>query len=71
MTHVLPLACKSDDIMKWVFCPEACARYQRSNFHAVWTLDGWNDHIIQPALDAVLDYYKVRTSNISYNPSSL
>jgi len=29
------------------------------NFHAQWTLDGWNDHIIQPALDAVLDYYKV------------
>ena len=29
------------------------------NFHADWTLDGWNDHIIQPARDAVLDYYKV------------
>jgi len=31
------------------------------NFHKIWTLDGWNDHIIQPARDAVLDYYKVRT----------
>jgi len=34
------------------------------NFHAEWTLGGWNDHIIQPAQDAVIDYYKVRTSNI-------
>jgi len=31
------------------------------SFHALWTLDGWNHHIIQPALDAVLSYFKVRT----------
>jgi len=31
------------------------------NFHADFPLNGWNDHIIQPARDAVLDYYKVRT----------
>ena len=29
------------------------------NFLAKWTLDGWNDGIIQPARDAVLNYYKV------------
>ena len=30
------------------------------NFHGYWTLDGWNDDIIQPARDAVLEYYEVR-----------
>jgi len=28
--------------------------------HEWWRLDGWNDDIIQPARDAVLNYYKVR-----------
>jgi len=36
------------------------------NFHADFTLNGWNDHIIQPARDAVLDYYKVRTLYPTY-----
>ena len=36
------------------------------NFHADFTLNGWNDHIIQPARDAVLDYYKVRTPYPTY-----
>jgi len=36
------------------------------NFHANFTLNGWNDHIIQPARDAVLDYYKVRTPYPAY-----
>jgi len=31
-------------------------------FHAEWPLDGWNDHVIQPARDAVLNYYKVCVS---------
>jgi len=31
-------------------------------FHAEWLLDGWNDHVIQPARDAVLSYYKVCVS---------
>ena len=59
--------------MEWIFLSEdrATIRGYRPNFHAGWTLDGWNDNIIQPALDAVLDYYKVCTSNISYLTSSL
>ena len=36
------------------------------SFHADFTLDGWNDHIIQPARDAVLNYYKVRTPCLIY-----
>jgi len=47
--------------MKCIFPREV---HKLRNFHAEWTLDGWNDHIIQPAQDAVIDYYKVRTSNI-------
>jgi len=34
-------------------------------FHQTWNLDGWNDHVIKPAHDAVLDYYKV-LPNISF-----
>jgi len=30
------------------------------SFHERWPLDGWNDDSIQPARDAVLNYYKVR-----------
>jgi len=32
------------------------------SFHEKWSLDGWNDDVIQPARDAVLNYYKVRVS---------
>jgi len=61
VTHVLPLACKSEEIMRYIFRPEDCTQLWPPplNFHAIFTLDGWNDHIIQPARDAVLDYYKV------------
>jgi len=55
-THVLPLSCKDAIILRWI-------SHQR--FHQSWILDGWNDHIIQPARDAVLDYYKVRPHNFS------
>ena len=55
-THVLPLSCKDAIILLWIF---------HKRFHRRWILDGWNDHIIQPARDAVLDYYKVRPHNFS------
>jgi len=58
--HLLPLACMSKDILEYIFRPKCIHRWQRPhNFHATFTLDLWNDHIIQPARDAVLDYYKV------------
>ena len=63
MSHMVPFACKSEVFMRSIFFSEDCAASVRywtpRNFHARWTLDGWNDHIIQPALDAVLNYYKV------------
>jgi len=63
ITHLLPLACKSEEILEYIFLPEDLTRGWEDprNFHADFTLSGWNDHIIQPARDAVLDYYKVRT----------
>jgi len=63
IAHLLPLACKSDEIVGFVFRGEDHSRgwYSPRNFHANFTLNGWNDHIIQPARDAVLAYYKVRT----------
>jgi len=68
ITHVLPLACKSDEIVGHIFHTEdRSSRWHASrNFHASFTLDGWNDHIIQPARDAVLDYHKVRTPYPAY-----
>jgi len=53
--------------MRRIFISEdsATLKGRPLNFHAKWTLDGWNDHIIQPARDAVLDYYKVCMLNIS------
>jgi len=56
IAHVLPLACKSDVLMRYIFHAG-----DPRNFHADFILNRWNDHIIQPARDAVLDYYKVRT----------
>jgi len=58
IAHALPLACKSETIMRCVFY-NSLSGIPLQNFHANWTLDGWNDGIIQPARDAVLDYYKV------------
>jgi len=59
IAHVLPLACKSEYIIGGIFLDHK--RLSR-NFHAKWLLDGWNDSVIQPARDAVLNYYKVRVS---------
>jgi len=62
---VLPLANKSEDIMKQILL--CTGNWEGPNsFHANYTLDGWNDGIIQPARDAVLDYYRVRTHNLLY-----
>jgi len=55
IAHVLPLTCDSKEIREFIFI----SRYRR-NFHGKWPLNGWNDDIIQPARDAVLEYYKVR-----------
>jgi len=52
IAHALPLAWKSGTIIGFIS--------QLQNFHAEWTLNGWNDGIMQPARDAVLNYYKVR-----------
>jgi len=62
LPHVLPRACKHKRIRRYIFNPEASNSWRAWNFHADITLDGWNDPIIQPALDAVLGYYKVRTT---------
>jgi len=63
ITHVLPLACKSDGIVRRVFLKLKGWEWEQ-DFHVKWTLDGWNDHIIQPARDAVLNYYKVGTYHL-------
>ena len=63
IAHLLPVACKSEKILEYMFLPEDRSKGWEDpvNFHANFPLNGWNDHIIQPARDAVLDYYKVRT----------
>jgi len=68
VAHLLPLARKSDEIMGYIFHTEdrSICWHGPSNFHANFTLNGWNDHIIQPARDAVLDYYKVCTQYPTY-----
>jgi len=56
LAHVLPLACSfkifRGDILSWSTV--------HNGFHGKWHLNGWNDDIIGPARDAVLEYYKVR-----------
>jgi len=68
IAHLLPLTCKSEDILKYIFLLEDRTGYYEDprNFHADFPLNGWNDHIIQPARDAVLGYYKVRTLYPTY-----
>ena len=68
IAHLLPLARKSDAIMGYIFHTEDRSRRQHGprNLHTKFTLNRWNDHIIQPARDAVLDYYKVRTPYPTY-----
>jgi len=50
ITHALPLSCKDTKVLQLI---------SDEGFHKKWSLNGWNGHIIQPARDAVLDYYKV------------
>jgi len=52
VAHVLPLACSSERIPREIFNLDW-------NFHRKWPLNGWNNDILQPARDAVLEYYKV------------
>jgi len=66
LPHVLPRACKHKGILDSIFESKASNGWRTINFHADITLDGWNDPIIQPALDAVLDYCKVRTTCLIY-----
>jgi len=57
VAHVLPLACGSEDVRHQIF---NLSFSPKENFHRKWHLNGWNDDIIGPARDAVLEYYKVR-----------
>lgn len=57
ITHVLPLSCKDKTILQWI---------SGTRFHGRWNLDGWNDHIIQPARDSVLYYYQVCMPKFDY-----
>jgi len=68
IAHLLPLACKSDVIVGYIFRKEDRRRRWRGpkNFHSQLPFNGWNDHIIQPARDAVLAYYKVCTPYPTY-----
>jgi len=62
IAHVLPLVQKSSKLLQKIFRFDDGSSYEPDDsFHTQWTLDGWNDHIIQPARDAVLEYYKVRS----------
>jgi len=60
IAHALPLACEFENIMNYILFGRSSGRSSMRNFHGRWNLDGWNDGIIQPARDAVLNYYKVR-----------
>ena len=73
IAHLLPLAWISEDILKDILLPEDRTEGWKGpvNFHATFTLNGWNDHIIQPARDAVLDYYKVCTLYRAYTVLAL
>jgi len=71
IAHVLPLAQKAWRLRREIFYFSNGSSYEPDNsFHTRWTLDGWNDHIIQPARDAVLEYYKVRSKTRFYNGCS-
>jgi len=68
IAHVLPQAFKSKYILGNIFFLEDRTQIwgDPRNFHANFPLDGRNDHTIQPARDAVLDYYNVRTPCLTY-----
>jgi len=59
LAHVLPLASKSENIMRRI------SEWSRS-FHLEWTSYRWNDVIIQPARDALLDYCEVCPNNFTH-----
>jgi len=59
IAHALPLACKSEKIMEKILLNRHWDLEYPCSFHEIWPLDGRNDDIIQPARDAVLNYYKV------------
>ena len=59
ITHVLPLACKSEKITEFIFFDHTWGVKRPQDFHATWILNGWDDDIIQHPRDAVLSYYKV------------
>jgi len=65
ITHVIPLAGKSDAILGQILLLETRPGKRARNFHKTYEVGGWDDHIIQPARGAILDYYKVCTPNIS------
>jgi len=56
LAHVLPLACSSKRYLRGIL---RGSTYE-NGFHGKWHLNGWNDDIIGPARDAVLEYHKVR-----------
>jgi len=60
IAHALPLACKSEKIIRSIVLDHHWDLGCAYSFHGRWPLDGWNDDVIQPARDAVLNYYKVR-----------
>jgi len=51
IAHVLPLAYNSEDVLRHII--DSCLI---DKFHQKWPLNGWNDGIIGPAQDAVLEY---------------
>jgi len=60
--HALPLACKSKRLLKSICHDNYRGFGCEGSFHQRWPLDGWNDNVIQPARDAVLNYFKVHVS---------
>lgn len=58
IAHTLPFACMYRPVLEFIFDPSLPLLRA---FHKKWPLNGWNDDIIQPTRDAVLEYYKVRT----------
>jgi len=58
IAYVLPFSCDSKELKMLIL------RGFTQSFHQKWTLNGWNEDIIQTVRDAVLKYYKVRADII-------
>jgi len=74
IAHVLHIACMSEYTLLYIFHTNEGEQWNwpgPRNFHGNFILDGWNDHIIQPARDAILDYYKVCTLYPAYTVLAL